>query len=478
MDNYFPFDAEKKLNWSLSSIDSFCKEMAFEVTNSLPPIKNCLGVIERVDETGFECKILCKKLRDVSYNQNPERYGIFDEIILENSGRKYLLPKNAAREANISISSPFAFTLKLHHFQSGLNQDFENKSHRLIIPVKQDVDLNMIEFKSLKIGESITVSGLIDVSIDKNNYQLFKYKNDDANKNYLIIDALERKSFEEFKRHTDSIILGFGYVTGDLFLDEYYYLTFEEKNAEMVDHICYEKKQESVLTNNSLLDPIGFIMYMEKINQKSRLKELGTFMKGQVFSKLCEIINSNEVFSRCCQLRVEASSTFRPLLRAGIYSIALETLTSLIYEENKEKINPIQDPKLASLIKEKFKVILDEYEEFISPYGMGILNSKLNDINRPTNSKKLSIPFKIYNLNLTKEDLKILNHRNKFLHGSSPDEAQQNDYELRFIVARIQFMFNALLLRFIGYSGHLVNQSAWMEYNTKKTMSDHPFKII
>lgn len=175
---------------------------------------------------------------------------------------------------------------------------------------------------------------------------------------------------------------------------------------------------------------------------------------------------------------MEASSTYRPLLRAGIYSIALETLTNLIYEENEDRINPIKDPKLAKLIKQKFSVVLEEYEEFISEYGMGILNAKLNDLNRPTNSKKLSVPFELYNLKLSKDDLKILGHRNKFLHGTAPDVANESEYELRFIVARIQFMFNALLLRYIGYSGHLVNQSAWMEFNNKKGLTDHLFKII
>lgn len=283
MDNKFPFDVEKKLYWSLSAIDNFCKEMAFEIIESLDPIKNCLGVLEKVDGVGFQCKILSRKLRDYTYNQNPERYGFFDEIILESSGSKYLLEKNSARNITFSISSPVTFTLELHHVQSGLIEDYENKTHRLVIPVRSDVDLDMIEYKSLKIGDSVTISGLVPVELNGFNYHLFKHKNDDAGKNYLIIDALEEKSFQEFKEHADSIILSLGYITGDLYLDEYFYLTFDEENPEMVRHVCYKKMQDSVLTGSALLNPVQFIMYMEKIEQKKRLKEVGTFMRTAVF---------------------------------------------------------------------------------------------------------------------------------------------------------------------------------------------------
>jgi hypothetical protein len=112
---------------------------------------------------------------------------------------------------------------------------------------------------------------------------------------------------------------------------------------------------------------------------------------------------------------------------------------------------------------------------------MQILESKISDINKPTNSKKLSVPFEIYKLKLNKDDLNILNHRNKFLHGTSPfseDELINKQDELNFIIARLNFMLNSLMLKYVGYKGHIINYSAWIQFNRKESVTDHLFKII
>ena len=204
-------------------------------------------------------------------------------------------------------------------------------------------------------------------------------------------------------------------------------------------------------------------------------------MPIKVFSNLCETIKNNEQYARCCKLIIEGNQSKQVLLKAGIYSIALETLTNIIYEEHKKKINPIEDKKLAGIIRKKFKKVVEEYEEFISEYGLKILESKINDINKPTNSKKLSVPFKIFGIKIDQDDLNILNHRNKFLHGTSPfsdGELKDKKYEINFIIARLHFMLNSLMLKYIGYSGHIINYPAWIQFNLKKEMTEHLFKII
>jgi DNA polymerase III epsilon subunit-like protein len=204
-------------------------------------------------------------------------------------------------------------------------------------------------------------------------------------------------------------------------------------------------------------------------------------MTTSVFSKLCTTIKTKEPYSRCCELIIEGNQSKQVLLRAGIYSIALETLTNIIYEENKEKINPISDKKLAKLIRGKFSEVVKEYDEFISEYGMKIIESKINDINKPTNSKKLSMPFELYRIKLNKDDIEILNHRNKFLHGTSPfgeEELKEKEYEIKFIIARLHYMINSLMLKYIGYSGHIINYPAWIQFNKKEKLTDHLFRII
>lgn len=481
MNDSIQFDFEKKIYWSINSIDNFHQETAYRIIENNFPINNSIATVAKDSENGFTCKIFLEELYDYTFNQNAERFGIFEPIKLESTGDKYFINKNSAHTINIALSSPQVLTLYLNHFQSGLEDDFNNKKQRLIIPVDIEPSFDIIEFNSINISDCVTICGLLQIKIEGYNYHLFKYKNDDTGKVYLIIDSLENNVFNEFRINCKSIITAFGYTSGNLFLNEYYYLTFKKDNPELVEYIMYEKKEKSALTGHALFEPFQFRQYIEAIGKKDQFKHVQTSMPSTVFSNLCRIIKKNEAFSRTCDLIIEGNQSKQLLLRAGIYSIALETITNIVYEENIDKINPIQDKKLASLIRNKFKDIVKEYDEFISKYGLKIIESKINDINKPTNSKKLSVPFEIYRIKLNKDDLDILNHRNKFLHGTSPfteTELKNKDYEIEYIASRLQFMLNSLMLKYVGYSGHIINYPAWIQRNRKKEITDHLFKII
>lgn len=156
-------------------------------------------------------------------------------------------------------------------------------------------------------------------------------------------------------------------------------------------------------------------------------------------------------------------------------------MTNIIYEENEEKINPIRDKKIAKEIQKEFNEIAKKYVDVIGDYGMQIIYSKINDINRPTNSKKLSMPFEIFKIKLSKEDLEILNHRNKFLHGTSPftdDDLKNKEYELKFIVAKLENMLNILMLKYIGYTGHIVNYTVEIQQKFQKEITENKFILI
>lgn len=474
-------DFEKKVYWSISRIESFHNERAYRIIDNEFPINNSIASISKDLEKGFVCKIFLEKLYDYTYNQNIERFGVFGSMVLESTGDKYYIDKNSAHTVGVTLSSPQVLTLNIYKFQSGLKESFDNKLQRLVIPVEVEPKFDFIDFNSLKIGRTLTVCGLVQVSIDDLNYHLFKYKNNDTGKKYLIIDSLEKNLFNEFNANCRSIIAAYGYLSGNLHLDEYYYQTFQEKESEMVENIYYEKNEKSALTEQQLFEPFRFREYIDALGKKEQFKHVPTRMTRKVFSKLCTTIKTNEPYSRCCELIIEGNQSKQVLLRAGIYSIALETLTNIIYEENKERINPIPDKKLAKLIRGKFSKIVKEYDEFIPDYGMKIIESKINDINKPTNSKKLSMPFELYRIKLSKDDLEILNHRNKFLHGTSPfseEELKEKEHEIKFIIARLHYMINSLMLKYIGYSGHIINYSAWIQFNTKEKLTDHLFRII
>jgi len=323
-------DFEKKVYWSISRIESFNNERAYRIIDNKFPINNSIVSISKDSQNGFVCKIFLEKLYDYTFNQNIERFGVFEPIILESTGDKYYIDKNSAHTVGITLSSPQVLTLNLDKFQSGIKESFNDKLQRLIVPVEVEPSFDFIDFNSLKISGTLTVCGLIQISINEFNYHLFKYKNDDTGKKYLIIDSLEKNSFDEFKTNCKSIITAYGYLSGNLYLNEYYYQTFQENESEMIENIYYEKNEKSVFTNYPLFEPFRFREYIDAIGKKEQLKHIPTRMSCSVFSELCTTIKTNEPYSRCCELIIEGNQSKHVLLKAGIYSIALETLTNII----------------------------------------------------------------------------------------------------------------------------------------------------
>jgi len=479
-----PLKFNKNIHSSLTNVESFNKEKAFVVVNSKSPINNCIASVSRNTEREFICKIYIENLLPNQYKQDMESLGIEEDILLKRNDDFFLINNRTISEGTISLSSPQILSLKLTHFQLNINEKFDNKFHRLIIPIKNELQFGNFESHSLKIGTTTMACGLVQIKIDEKEFHLFKYKNSDTGKKYLFIDCINKSDFTEFKTNSNAIINAFSYMSGNLYLDEYYYVTFVElKDSEynQVESISYEKKGKSILSNKPLLDRFEFIQYINHIDRKDIFNIITPHMTTTDFSNLCRVVKTNETYLRCCRLIIEGNECKQRLLKAGIFSIALETITNLIYEENISKIDSITDKDIAREIKNKFSIIIDEYNSNISKYGLQILKSKINDIDKPTNSKKLSKPFEIYGIELTKEDIEILSHRNKFLHGTSPyndEELKEKEYDLIYIITRLELMINSLMLKYIGYKGHIINNPALLQINSKKEVTEPPFKLL
>src|SRR5690554_5681740 len=119
-------------------------------------------------------------------------------------------------------------------------------------------------------------------------------------------------------------------------------------------------------------------------------------MTTGVFSSLSQTVHDNAIYARCCRFIIEGHQSKQVLLKGGIYSIGIETITGILYEENSERINPIEDKKLAKEIISKVREAIKEYDACISGYGRDILDTKINNLNSPTNAKKLSRPFELF----------------------------------------------------------------------------------
>lgn len=469
---------KKEVIWSLKEIESFHKERAFRIIDNQLPIDNSMAIVHKDESKGFICKILL----DDSYNfgPDPDDFDKYEPFVLENSGIKYEICKGSTHYLTYTLTVPQVLKLYLNVFQSGSSEDYNNKKQRLMIPVNTMPVFSGIEAFHLQIDDRTSACSIIKVSIQNLNYEIFKYKDNKTDQSYLIIDSLEINNFVDFKINCDSIITALGYLTGNLYLDQYYYQTFDLVDPNRIEHIRYEKKEQSAITQYPLFDSFSFKQYVESLNRTDILRVVSDSMSIDVFSNLCFQIKTKESFSRACRLIVEGNQSKQTLLKAGILSIALETLSEMINNENIDKSKPIKDKNLERQLRKKVLESIQEFKGKISPSGMKIIESKINDLNKLPNSKKLSMPFEIYCIKLSAEDMEILNYRNSFLHGVIPKipETKNVQVELEYITLKICFLLNCLILRYVGYTGHLINYPALFRKNNNESTGDHLYILL
>lgn len=481
MEEFSNFDFEKFVDLSISKIKTFESEKALKVINESKKF-DYFSTLEKDHENKlFKLKIFLETpifgIKDLK-NQILED----DETLrMYAIGESYFIDYNSISTINFQFKIPQTFSLNLKKIFTGSLDNYDNKFQRLLLPIKKDLDLYNITTKSVKYDEKIVFSGLIEVNVNHKNYHVFTYIKNDPKKHFLIIDSVERECFSDFKKATESIIISLGFLTGNLITSESYYQTSEDISFNKIENIFFEKKEDSIYSNDRVIDHTKFVNYLRQINQEEKYKIWAKPMANIYFDNICTTVFKNSIFHRCCQLIIEANQTKHNLLKAGILSIALETISGLIYEDNKEKINPIQDKLIAKKLRLELLNTLNNFEEEIPEEAVKIFTSKINELNKPTNSKKLSFPFQYYKIKLSKEELNILNHRNKFLHGTSPfeeEELQLKRHEILVIIANLKFMINCLMLKYIGYKGHTTNYPAIIEYNTKDEISNPLYKII
>lgn len=202
--------------------------------------------------------------------------------------------------------------------------------------------------------ESVISLNLIETKIDENNYHIYKYSESDKNEYFFIIEGREKQSFSNFRKSCEAIIIAFAFTSGPLVQHQNFYQSSDDSEFKNIENIFFEKKHSNLLNKRPIINPSDFKRYIRELdnNIKEKYKEFSNPFSYEIFSTLCNSIKNNNVYARCCQLVIESHNTKRYLLKAGILSIALETITTLVYEENKEKIKPISDKKIAKNLRQ------------------------------------------------------------------------------------------------------------------------------
>lgn len=385
------------------------------------------------------------------------------------------------KKVNSSISS----------FQTS-NFNLDEKSYfRLVIKSNiwidffDHIDINkgsaktMDTEKKIHFMKSLLVSFPNNIEVETLFLQIKKDK-------FLIIESSNFLEFFEFKKFCFSIINSLALISGKFFQDQGIFFSYRKKEMNILEGFYYTELRDS---KNLFYHPICAVpsrINEVSLNKAREIKESNTLrLTLNQFSNLCNKSINSFKFSSIILLIIEASSSSL-LSRPASYSVALEAMTELICAENEQRIKPIQDSSLAKNIRKQMKEILNKYHDKINTEGYEILEIKLNNLNSPTNQSKLLKPFNILDIPLDKDDIEAIKYRNSFLHGDinlgndcfDPKETQDSIQKIYYISLKLFTLLNALVLKYIGYDGSIINSPKRHEKHLGRKVNEEFYRKI
>ena len=378
-------------------------------------IENLNGLINKNKLGGFDLNIeFNEKLFECVLNNKSFDIKLFVGGYTFNISNFYLTRTN-------NIDNVDYFYGEIHELKKGVN--LESKVFcRFGIPInnKNAQLFNFIEAKPYCDENMFYSRGFLSFKMSHFNFNF--YETIRNGKRYFIIDSNEQIIVDEFANLCHSIMISYGFISGDFIQDEAYYFTSNNKDFNTIDSFSYLQLRPSIYSKGSSL-----------------------------------------------------------ILKPACYSVALERLTNILIKENKG-LKPISDKKISKNFIDKLKEVLDVFSQDIVEFGgdnsVEILRKNIENINKPTNRNKLLEPFNLSGIVLNSDEIDAINHRNNFLHGRNIKEGTEDYKEINQISFRLNKLINKLMLKQIGFSGYIVNHLKHNEKNLGIVVNEDLFEIV
>lgn len=340
--------------------------------------------------------------------------------------------------------------------------------HRLIIPLKIKPNfIYTLESAGLdyEYKNKTSTRLAIQVSLNENMFHLYKVSkilNDDTKPSYIVIDTYGQMSFDTFSEICHSILIGFGFISGAFIQGEGFFFQYKDSKLNIPCSFYHNQFRDSVKASYIPINsnPHG-IMLKRQIADKYQGK-IGV-LKEEQFSKLCQLIHNEDYLKTALFLISEAKNTSL-VSSPGLFSIALETLTNLLYVKNKKISPPIADKAVARKLRSDLKTTFENYSMKLNESSKAIIKNRFDNLNQRTNREKLILPFKALGIKLNTLDIQAIEQRNSFLHGNIPmvrDIKPQNIHEedkfRYYLHLKLFTLLSSLILKMCGYKGYIVN---------------------
>jgi hypothetical protein len=461
---------EKKVSRTIDTIETFFNENFYQVNFAHESVDKAVAKTTRKDDgLYFEISkmiLTAQKSADKFFDDDDKT------IEFQNFNKKILFNIQSCSKVNFSVGLAGYTTVSgcINEFKTDKLDDYSNAYYRAVIVSSEDFQIGKyFHCEKLKIKDAIYYSRILELSIQGIKLHVYPYSDKVTKRNYFFIETQEKEDYSKFEGILDEIVLAFTYLTGTFLGHEIYTLGSNDISfdSNQINQILGLKKFFDDLKSSFQIIP--HVILFHELNVKVQLFE--TKYIELLVCELCKSLIYKRTILLICQANTEPH-----YVKATLYSVALETITSLIAENIIEKINPIRDKEIAKKIRTDLKATLKNHELSIDIEAFKKIESDIERINSPTNKKKLLAPFEHFNLKLPQKDVDAIERRNDFLHGRIPESADR--HFLPLTNSRLLFCINCLCLKQLGFSGYIMYHPVMYQVNNKIEPEEYPIRKV
>jgi len=476
---------KKKLSPSFKKINSLNKMKKVNIEGISFIEKRNVSIIKSKNNFNLNFETQYKESKDIE----SVKYKNLKKYTLKHRNTSYFIPNEMSRIARYSfLTTPTnKVEIKIDSLYTSKIELDKKYYYRYIIPIDNEENFNHFEHY-LITTETNNSGNLIKIINNKKEIHFYQIKYD--NKYYLITETLYKCTFNELEELAHSTLLSFGFFSNTFHLDEAYIIPSNRKNFNKPVGLYYKSlrktisSQYNIFTTNSYSILVPISKNMNAINAESRMMDIiekkWKFrvqpIKKEVFSEMVSLLSNNEPISRATLLLL-SSSKLGLELQAGAFCIAFEAICNFINKAFSNKPKKIINQNDWKIIKKDLLSIIQTSNLNNDAKKFSI--NKINNLNQPTNSDKLTESFKAIKYNLNENEIKVIRDRNLFLHGNLNVKNNEDEIDKLFYTSiMLHRLCCTLILKICKFDGHIINNIALHSSDINKGYNEWGFKKI
>lgn len=281
----------------------------------------------------------------------------------------------------------------------------------------------------------------------------------------LVIESHLSQNYEDFINMCIALTSIVGFFTGYCQKDKAYIFEYDDFSKSS-NRFAYDSSFPDTYNTQHCLISANQLKYKRKSDflssqsLKADINGLGIVNK-KVFESIYKMIQTKDEFNLAFySLENILNGHKLSSLNNALLCVTLETLTELISTENKKSMTWHDNKSIRKAHRNKLLKFSERFflKNNISNWDKSYIKNRLENIDTPTNSDKLTKPFEILGITLTDEEKKAINNRNKFLHGQHGYNLNDSE-KLLSDFYRLNYIVHALILKYIGFSGKIINKN-------------------